>query len=411
MPDKTNKVIERAYKAFVPGSRDRKNIDRVAEEAKSLVSKKAKDFKMKVNVGFGGSYAKGTWIRGESDVDLFVSFGSEKEVQALKKLVPKGFSPERGTRVYFRGRIGGTEVEVVPVVRFKDISKVENSVDLSVLHADYVRNKLDDKTRKDVIVLKRFCKANGCYGSETYLHGFSGYSLELLVIRYGGLLQLFREVLSWKPGVYIDMEKAYGNVNAALGVIGARESPLILVDPTNPKRNVCGSLSTSNFAKFVFSVKKFMSAPSYEFFVGGNEEKSTLARSKARGTKLFRYSTRIIGPRDRFLSVYNKNLSKLIKNLHENNVSVYEATPLYREDRVDLLLQIESTPVTKTRRVLGPSVWLDFDNFSKFLKGHGQTYAFGEFAAYDKRYDIKNFKGFIQAKIKEYIEPKVILKN
>lgn len=411
MSDKTNSVIEFAYKAFVPVQKNREKIDIAAENIKSFLLKKINELKINAEVTFAGSYAKNTWIKNASDIDVYVSFESEKATGMLSKLIPKGFVPQHGTRLYFRGFVTGIVVEVIPLVKFKDIKDVENSVDLSILHADYVKSRINEKLRRDIIVLKQFCKANGCYGSETYIHGFSGYSLELLIIKYKGILELFEEVLSWKPGVYVDIEKAYVDMAAALEIIGVRESPLILVDPTNPKRNVCGSLNTENFAKFVFSVKKFMAKPSKELLKESDESKILLGLSKIRGTKLFRYSTKIIGPRDKFLSMYNKNLAKLINELKKNDVSVYDCNAIYNADSVEVFLQIENVPKTKTRRILGPNVWLDFENFNKFLKEHRDAYVYKEFAAYDKEYNIENFNAFILSEIKEYIDSKAILKS
>lgn len=411
MSDKINNVIEWAYKSFVPKETDVLKIKSAAEWVKNFILLRSKALGTKITAEFGGSYAKNTWVRDNSDVDIFVSFDSEKKTKLLENLVPSSFKQERGTRTYFRGESGGITVEIIPVVRFNDITKVENSIDLSILHAAYINSRMKEKLRKDTVILKEFCKANGRYGSETYIHGFSGYSLELLIIKYGGLKELFQAVSSWMPGVYVDIENAYPDQSKALEAIGARESPLILVDPTNPKRNVCGSLNAENFAGLVFAVKRFMTGPSKEFFVRKDSVKQIIGTSKSRGTKLFRYKTEIKGPRDRFLSKYNKGLFRLVKALKENGVGVYDYKPLYSERKVELFLEIESTPVTKTRKVYGPNVWLNLENFQKFLKQHPNTYLSGELAAYDKPYKITNFNSFIAAKLKGYIGQNSILKN
>ncbi len=411
MPDKINNVIEWAYKSFVPKKRDVLKIKSAAEGIKNFILFRSKALDTKITAEFGGSYAKNTWIRNNSDVDIFVSFDSEKKTKLLEKLVPASFKQERGTRTYFRGESGGITVEIIPVVRFNDITKVENSIDLSILHAAYINSRMKEKLRKDTVILKEFCKVNGCYGSETYIHGFSGYSLELLIIKYGGLKELFQAVSSWMPGVYIDIENSYSDISKAMEVMGARESPLILVDPTNPKRNVCGSLNTDNFARFVFAVKRFITSPQKDFLIEKDPIKNIIAASKLRGTKLFRYSTEIKGPRDRFLSKYNKGLSRLIATLKENGISIYDYKPVYSETKVELFLEMENTPITNTRRVYGPNIWLNLENFQKFLKQHPNTYLSGELASYDKPYKITNFDSFIAAKLKEYIGQNAILKN
>lgn len=411
MVAKANNVINGAYKSFVPSAAELKRLDKIAARMIGYVRKSSWEHKINATASFGGSYAKGTSIRNKSDIDIFVSFDSEKETKLLGKLVPKNFSEQRGTRIYYRGKVNGVYVEIVPVVRFIKAEKVKNSIDLSVLHAGYVRNRLNDRLRNDIIVLKQFCKASGCYGSETFRHGFSGYSLELLVGHYGGILQLFKAVNKWKPLLLIDPGRHYKDKAAVLKVIRADSSPIVLVDPTNPKRNVCGSLNEENMAKFVFAVKKFLVSPSTDAFKERDLERIIQKRSIKRGTSLFEYSTHIHGPKDKFLSMYNKSLHKLLDELRKNGVEIYESTPVYHDKEVRLFLEISNTPVTRTHMVTGPQVWLDFESFSKYLKQHSDSYPFGETASYDKPYAIKNFKRFIEAKLKEYIASKAILKN
>ena len=134
-------------------------------------------------------------------------FESENDIKTLSYLVPKNFTAVFGTRKYFRGRVSGITVEVVPVLRFSDIKKVNNSVDLSVLHANYINSVLSDPQKNDVILLKALCKANTCYGSETYMHGFSGYSLEVLISEFRDLLSLIEAVKSWKEPVNLGKSK------------------------------------------------------------------------------------------------------------------------------------------------------------------------------------------------------------
>ncbi|MCL5009440.1 MAG: nucleotidyltransferase domain-containing protein [Candidatus Parvarchaeota archaeon] len=411
MSDKTNNVINRAYKAFVPSKDELKRLDSVASYAVRHIKDAAQREKAAINVNLGGSYAKGTNIVDKSDIDIFVSFDSEKSTKLLGKLVPKNFMEQRGTRIYYRGKIRGIPVEIVPVVRFLSVDKVENSIDLSVLHTEYVRKRLNEDLRKDIIILKQFCKANGCYGSETFRHGFSGYSLELLVLHYGGLKPLFSAVSGWRPPIFIDPGQQYKDKKRALENINVDGSFLVVIDPTNPRRNVCGSLNKENLAKFVFSVKKFIAHPSIELFKEKDEERIVRITSKKRHTKLFEYSTKIEEPRDRFLSIYNKSLAKLIDELRKNGVEIYDSTPVYYDKEVKLLLEIANTPVTSTRRVDGPEVWLGMDSFKEYLKQHKNSYPHGENASYDKPYGIKDFKRFIQTKLKEYIDSKTILKN
>ena len=59
-----------------------------------------------------------------------------------------------------------------------------------------------------------FCKVAGVYGAESYIQGFSGYVLELLVINYKGFKGVIRNVAKWKDRTII------GNKKVAEGLIG-----------------------------------------------------------------------------------------------------------------------------------------------------------------------------------------------
>ena len=410
MTSQLNNVIQKAYKVFVPRGADIAIFSKTAEDTKRLLEEKAKKAGIDVEIRFGGSYSKNTWVKGESDIDIFAIFGSEKDTKLLKNMMIPGFIEARGSREYFKGRINGITVEVVPLVRFDSVKNVKNSIDLSVLHEKYVREKLNENLRKDIIILKRFCKSNGCYGSETYKHGFSGYALELLVIEYGGILPLLKAVDYWQDGMVIDIEGHYKNADNALESMPKQEAPMLLIDPTNPKRNICGSLNSENLSKFVFACKRFVISPSFSMFQEHDIGKEIRRLSKFRGSKLFTYDTKIIEPRDTFLSKYNKALDRLINELKSNDIEIYNYDVDYREDVARLFLEIKSVPSTSTRQVPGPKVWIKSKNMKEFLKAHDRVYLKGDCLYYDKKYGTKNFNIAIKTSIIKYMSYKAVLK-
>ena len=397
--DKFKKVFEKAYSKFVPSLKERKALDNTANELINLLRKNAEINGINVEFKFGGSYAKGTWIKDESDIDIFAVFNSEKEMKNLSILVPKDFITTFGTREYFKGKFKSVKIEVVPVLRFSDLTSVKNSIDLSVLHANYINSFLSSAQKNDVIILKAFCKANNCYGSETYMHGFSGYSLEVMIKEFGSFMSLITEVNSWKMPVTVGKSSIQ------------HDSPILLPDPTNPKRNICASVNEDNLSKFVFSLKRFYLYPSFDFFIKKNLKEKIVKEVKLRGTRLFTFSTKIIEPRDIFLSKYVKNLDKLIRELKANDVELYSYDIDYTEKNATLFLQIKNTPKSKTKLVYGPEVFSDIEILKKFLKLHKDVFPAERHVAYDKSYGISSFNKFILLKIKEYMSPKSIFVN
>jgi tRNA nucleotidyltransferase (CCA-adding enzyme) len=80
----------------------------------------------------------------------------------------------------------------------KKISKpkeAENITDLSYSHVNYIKKRIKNKKILDEIrIAKAFCYATNTYGAESYIGGFSGYAIELLVYHYGSFLKFIKAI-------------------------------------------------------------------------------------------------------------------------------------------------------------------------------------------------------------------------
>lgn len=216
----------------------------------------------------GGSVAKGTFLRTSHDVDVFVRFEREYVDDSLADVLAscvKGFSARRvhGSRDYFLFDFRGFSFEVVPVLRISKASEARNVTDASPLHVEYFRRRgegLEDEVR----LAKQFAKAAGVYGAESFIRGFSGHVIDLLVIRYGSFLELVRAACRWEAPVVIDIESHHKN--PLLAIDQAKHAPLLLVDPIQPSRNAAAALSKEQFLAFVEAAQRFVEAPSAQFF-------------------------------------------------------------------------------------------------------------------------------------------------
>ncbi len=255
-------------------------ISEINEELEGFLSKiesNIKKFKIDVEIFVGGSYAKGTLIRKKTyDVDIFLRFNkrySGKDYSKLSKKVLSGIkkmSVSHGSRDYFKAEINPKLFfELVPVKRIKSPKEAENVTDLSYSHVKYVKNRIKNRKIIDGIKLaKAFCYATRTYGAESYIKGFSGYSLELLVYRFGSF-EKFLKALSKDEDkkIIIDMEQHYKKGDVLLDMNGSKlDSPIILVDPTYKERNALAGLSEETFAKFRKNALLFLKNPSEEFF-------------------------------------------------------------------------------------------------------------------------------------------------
>ncbi len=239
-----------------------KSIKPSEKEEKKLKSKldkflsKLKDCKEEIFIG--GSYAKGTWLSGNHDIDLFVQFKQDVDISnRLEKILKNSFrkvSRLHGSRDYYQIKFKGILFEIVPVAKIKKAEEANNTTDVSPLHVEWVKKNTTKKLCDEIRLAKQFCKAQGVYGAETYIKGFSGHALEILTIKLGSFKKLLKS--NFKEGKQIGK----GKINKD------KLSPLILIDPSDNTRNAAAALSIEKFNKFKEAAKQYLKKPSKEFF-------------------------------------------------------------------------------------------------------------------------------------------------
>jgi tRNA nucleotidyltransferase (CCA-adding enzyme) len=245
----------------------------------------------KVDVFVGGSLAKGTIVRkeGKQDIDLFVVFSENKETFKLGKILkriklPGKLSTVHGSRDYFQIDCGEIILEIVPVVKNFDPSSAQNVTDVSLSHVKYIKKKIlkDKKLAEEIKLAKVFCRANGVYGAEGYIKGFSGYALEILIIHFGSFIKMLKGLvrLKGKGQIVLDPEKHFRNSLEVLSELNSSKlkGPIILVDPTYNYRNACAGLSSEAFDSFILAAKKFLKSPSEQFFEMKKFDRKVLER-------------------------------------------------------------------------------------------------------------------------------------
>ena len=270
-------VLFEALEKIKPKNEEMKLIDSELQKFLAKINSRIKKLKIDADVFVGGSFAKKTLVKKKFyDADLFLRFGkkySESEYSKLSVKIMKPFkniSVAHGSRDYFRLKVNSRLFfEIVPVKKIKKPSEAVNITDLSYSHANYVKRKVRDGKISDGIKLaKAFAEGAGVYGAESYVSGFSGYSLELLIYHFKSF-ENFLKVLSKKHSgkIIVDIEKSYKNGNVLLDMNGSKlDSPIILVDPTYKARNALAALSSETYEKFRTSAAKFLKNPSVKFF-------------------------------------------------------------------------------------------------------------------------------------------------
>ncbi len=280
MTKKINLILAEVLEKVEPPKEELKVINKSLKDFLEKVKKKIKVLKINAEVFVGGSFAKNTVIEKDYyDVDIFLRFDKKYKDDEISKLTKnilknvKEVSVIHGSRDYFQVKINSYFfIEVIPVTKIAKPGEARNITDLSYSHVKYINKKM--KSKKDlqeIKIAKAFCHANNCYGAESYISGFSGYALELLIYYYGSFLKFIRAVSTKdkiNKKIVIDIEKHYQNKSVVLMDLNSSklQSPIVLIDPTHKQRNALAALSEETFEKFKKECRKFLKTPSIKAF-------------------------------------------------------------------------------------------------------------------------------------------------
>ncbi|MEM4680316.1 MAG: CCA tRNA nucleotidyltransferase [Nanopusillaceae archaeon] len=338
-----------------------------------------------LEIFLGGSFAKDTWLSGDYDVDIFVLFSEEKQNMSdliENVLVKRKFNYNRihGSRDYFKVFYKGVNFELVPILKINNVEEAKNVTDLSPFHVDYILKKIKGTNLNDEIrLLKSFMKSRDLYGAESYIRGFSGYVCELLIIYYKNFYNLIKSAILWQPKVFIDIENYYKNLEEAIRILGKdkTKSPLILIDPTNFKRNAASALSTKKFSEFIYYSNLFLNDIRRNnnlesYFLKKGEIKLQEYINKARTYKNTLLYLEIEGKGNN-IDIKNskalKVLKSIIKKLKENNFSILGKKIFFNNNQVIAIFYIFPKELPEYELKKGPYVW-DHKNFEEFVKKH-----------------------------------------
>jgi tRNA CCA-adding enzyme len=268
------KVLRKKIAEIIPREEEMGEIREETREIMEKIGKAARSMKIGAEVFLGGSLAKGTIIKNDRyDIDIFIRFEKDEGISdKLERILKKaGLKYERvhGSRDYFRlGR--DSLFEIIPTLKIKKPENAKNVTDLSYFHVSYVLGciKKNRKLGDEIILAKAFCYAQKCYGAESYIKGFSGYALELLICHYKSFLRFIKVISEAREQIVLDPGKHYRNRQEILINLNEAklQSPIVFVDPTFKERNALAALSVGTFKKFQENCIKFMKKPSEKFF-------------------------------------------------------------------------------------------------------------------------------------------------
>ncbi|NWF96791.1 MAG: hypothetical protein HXY34_11675 [Candidatus Thorarchaeota archaeon] len=221
----------------------------------------------------GSTGKKQTQLRGASDIDLFVGLipedyehtlglpMREREAalrQTMEDIVNDWFIPAArlvsaeniqktySQHPYLSLAHSGLEVDILPCFNLSASDIKERgpitAVDRTVHHTRYVSSRLNPRLREDVRILKSFVRACHAYGDKCAVGrmGFTGYSLELLVLFGGGLEGASQRLLSLRENPQDPDGRTQKELRETKGL---QDDYVYIMDPTDTSRNVASSFT------------------------------------------------------------------------------------------------------------------------------------------------------------------------
>ena len=218
-----------------------------------LVNAHVTDYPEILAVELAGSIAKGTWLPGQSDIDIFLVFDAETDFDILGTITKdvgqnalKGYNPHTkyASHPYVDAEVNGIEINLVPAY---DVArgKWRGATDRSLYHTRHMRRNLTEEMRNEVRRLKVFLKENGLYGAEISTSGFSGYVAEVLILEFGGFEDTLRAFATGSRRMVIGNTKMHF------------KTMITIIDPIDPKRNLSAAISNESMGQFVLACRRY----------------------------------------------------------------------------------------------------------------------------------------------------------
>jgi tRNA nucleotidyltransferase (CCA-adding enzyme) len=368
-------LLKKVLSEVKPSKAEKTRLGKVAGKLLQRVNEVCKELDVYAHGMLVGSAARGTWLRSERDIDIFILFPErlsrkkleEKGLAIARKVAGKVRKEQFAEHPYIKTRMGGFDVDLVPCYDVSNPAQIKSAVDRSPHHQRYISSRLTSELRDQVLLLKQFMMGTGVYGSDLKTQGFSGYLCELLTLQYGSFKRVIGAANHWELGEVIDPEKAYSIEGEARELFP--KDPLIVIDPVDPGRNVAAALSLQNFATFVRASQDFLRKPDFRFFTPRKPRVLTPQEIrgliKKRGTKIFSisFTTPDVVP-DMLYPQLLKTKRALMAQLKDAGFRVLRSG-IWANNKSVILLELSISKLPNVHARVGPPLQVDADDFVK----------------------------------------------
>ena len=338
-----------------------------------------------------GSISKGTWLKGDHDIDLFIVFRKKIE---RKKLEERGlqigvelckqlggtYDIRYAEHPYVRLKVKSFYIDVVPCYHIKKGEKIISAVDRSPHHNDYIKETLKNFQKDEVRLLKYFCKKTNIYGADAKTNGFSGYLCELLVVTYGTFRNVLKEMQKLDFGEVVDPQRYAKQISNLKGSKYERKlkkkfrnDSLIVVDPVDSNRNVAAPVHPINLLRFKIEAKKYLETG--KFPQKRRKTKLELIRKlkKDRESKFIglKFNPPDIIPENLYPQL-RKFEKRVARYLRENDFRLLRHFSWTNEtNKAYLIFEVENSILSNYKKKEGPIIFSnEVENFLKKYKDY-----------------------------------------
>jgi tRNA nucleotidyltransferase (CCA-adding enzyme) len=357
-------LIQEVLKIIKPSEAEKKKLTDVQAELASEIKAAAERLGIPyVHVKIVGSAARGTWLSGTHDIDIFISFPEEtsrKELETFGMAIAREtaklaeYAEDRhAEHPYLNIVYKSFKVDLVPCFRVASASQIKSAVDRTPFHNDFVKTRIKGY-EDEVLMLKQFMRGCGVYGSELKTQGFSGYLTELLIIHYGSFENAVHAASFWKPGEKIDIIH-HSEIE--------HEEPLVVVDPTDPRRNVAAVLSLDKFCTFIDCCREFLKNPELRFFfpacplpLKDSDILNRLESKKSAQLAVVFKTPEVV--EDVLYPQLNKMEQAVAALLKDYEFSVLKTGVWSGDKETVILLELLSDKLPNVKKHIGPPVWV-----------------------------------------------------
>jgi len=217
--------------SYLPSPEEVKKIHEMRDYLLSFVQTTLAQNRADAKVMPVGSTAKDTFVKGDTDIDIFIVAPNYKDIYELfKKQLPQGRRKEGPTDIWHFIH-EGYDVDLVFIP--PDHPRIA-----TLIHTEFMNQNLTFQMKKEAIRAKAFFKTQGVYGAE--IGGIVGIAVEDLVRRHGNIEKICAVLLS------------------------TPEIPFI-PDPAIPDRNLLASLKKVRWKQLREACRRFLATHEFHY--------------------------------------------------------------------------------------------------------------------------------------------------